>query len=146
MTRPHVTDPNRRPTPPPRFQVELQWQGPPLDAHGFYLAAGLLQLFVPDNAKAVAPLLQQDFQATFTADPNRLQQLLQCLGILRAHRIRFAVWEPGDTLDDVTDKLDRETSWSYYPDIERAARVQTAVAQAQQPSGRPRGTRLGVMG
>lgn len=134
--------PNFRPATAPRapvFRVDLQWLGPPMDDETSWIAQGLLNLFAPnDGLKAT----NGDFIATLTAKPDRVRQLLQCLGVLRELRIRFEVWGDGETLDDVDERLHGSQTWSYYPDPERAVRAQAAAAEKAKPSGRPRGTRL----
>lgn len=126
--------PNFRPTTAPRpvsFRVDLRWQGPPLDVTALHLAQCILDSFTMtygQTERLVA--MNDDFTATFTIPAVQLGQLLQCLGVLRAHRIRFVSFEADDGIDDVTERLEATTSWSFYPDPERAARAQEAAAEA----------------
>lgn len=133
----HDDVPNFRPATAPRpvaFRLELRWQGPLMDPTSLYIAQGMIALFSPEDAGAVKAV-NEDFAATFTCAAPRLAQLLQCLGVLRAHRIRFVAFTEEEPIDDVTERLEATEEWSYYPDPERAVRTQEAAAAAK-PRGR----------
>jgi hypothetical protein len=122
--------PNLRPASNPRprfFRVEFNWQGAPLDERRIWIADQMIASFAPDDCGQVRAT-NDDFVATFSTPPDLLQQLLQCLGVLRAHRIRWVTFEDGTDMDDVTEELEAIDAWSYYPDPERAQRVAEAVA------------------
>lgn len=130
------------------FRIEVHWQGPPLDEHGLYLLAGLLKLFAPPDPKVPVAnrvtATNESFAATFTGDHGRLHQLLQCMGVLRAFCSRFAVFSSGESIDDVTERLEGTSSFSYYPDSERATAAAAALAERSKPAGRPKGSKLVV--
>ncbi len=124
------TPPDFRPVTAPRavhFRVELRWSGPPMNPTSLFIAQKMIEAYAPLDAPRVKAM-NEDFAATFTCDPHRLAQLLNCLGILRSHRIRYAPFTEGESIDDVTERLEDSGEWSYYPDTTVAAVAQTAIA------------------
>lgn len=140
--------PNLRPATAPRrrlFRVDLNWLGPPLDERRIWIADQMIASFAPDDCGHVRAM-NDDFRATFSTSPDLLQQLLQCLGVLRSHRIRWVAFDEGADLDEVTEQLDAEETWTYYPDPERATRVADAAAPKKSGAGQAARARLARLG
>lgn len=122
--------PDFRPVTRPRamhFRIELRWTGPPMNPTSLFIAQKMVEAYAPLDAPRVK-VTNEDFAVTFTCDHHRLAQLLNCLGILRAHRIRFAAFTEGEPIDDVTERLEDSVEWSYYPTVERVDDTQQALA------------------